>query len=101
MIISQGVLTGPLTKFFGDVMVIRFGMLVGAIGFGALLLANGFIPILLVTGFFILAIALIGPALNSYLSAFGGEHQGALMGLNTAFASLGRVVGPLWAGVQF
>jgi DHA1 family multidrug resistance protein-like MFS transporter len=101
MIISQGLLTGPMTKFFGEVTVIRFGMLVGAIGFGGLLLANGFIPILLVTGFFILAIALIGPALNSYLSAFGGEHQGALMGLNTAFASLGRVVGPLWAGFSF
>jgi MFS transporter, DHA1 family, multidrug resistance protein len=101
MIISQGLLTGPMTKFFGEVTVIRFGMLVGAIGFGGLLLANGFISILLVTGFFILAIALIGPALNSYLSAFGGEHQGALMGLNTAFASLGRVVGPLWAGFSF
>jgi MFS transporter, DHA1 family, multidrug resistance protein len=101
MIVSQGILTGPLTKFFGDVIVIRLGLLLGAIGFGALLLANGFIPILVVTGIFILAVALIGPALNSSLSAFGGEHQGALMGLNTAFASLGRVVGPLWAGFSF
>jgi DHA1 family multidrug resistance protein-like MFS transporter len=101
MIISQGALTGPLTKLFGDVTVIRFGLFMGAIGFGALLLANGFISILLSTGFFILAVALIGPALNSSLSAFGGKHQGALMGLNTAFASLGRVVGPLWAGFSF
>ena len=51
MIISQGVLTGLLTKFLGDVTIIRIGLLVGALGFGALLLANGFIPILLATGF--------------------------------------------------
>lgn len=101
MILSQGILTGPLTKRIGEVTVIRLGLLLGAIGFGSMLIANGFIPFLLATGFFILAVALIGPALNSHLSAFGGEHQGALMGLNTAFASLGRVVGPLWAGFTF
>jgi len=91
MALSQGLLTAPLTKLIGEAWVIRLGMLVGAVGFIALLLANGFIPILLAAGFFMLAVALLGPALNSSLSAFGGEHQGALMGLNTAFASLGRV----------
>jgi DHA1 family multidrug resistance protein-like MFS transporter len=101
MIVSQGALTGLLTKALGDLTVIRLGLLVGVFGFGALLLADGFIPMLVVTGVFILAVALIGPALNSYLSVFGGEHQGALMGLNTAFASLGRVAGPLWAGFSF
>lgn len=101
MIVSQGALTGWLTKKFGDLAVIKISMLLGAVGFGALLLANGFVPFLLATGFLILAIALIGPALNSHLSAYGGEHQGALMGLNTAFASLGRVAGPLWAGIIF
>jgi DHA1 family multidrug resistance protein-like MFS transporter len=101
MIVSQGALTGVLAKAFGEMTVIRLGMMAGALGFGALLLAEGFIPILVVTGFFILAVALIGPALNAYLSAFGGEHQGALMGLNTAFASLGRMLGPLWAGFVY
>jgi DHA1 family multidrug resistance protein-like MFS transporter len=101
MLVSQGLLTGVLTKRFGEVLVIRVGLLVGSVGFIALLMVSGFIPILLAAGFFILAIALIGPALNSYLSAFGGEHQGALMGLNMAFASLGRVFGPLWAGFTF
>jgi DHA1 family multidrug resistance protein-like MFS transporter len=101
MLVSQGLLTGLLTKRFGEVLVIRVGLLVGSVGFIALLMVSGFIPILLAAGFFILAIALIGPALNSYLSAFGGEHQGALMGLNMAFASLGRVFGPLWAGFTF
>jgi DHA1 family multidrug resistance protein-like MFS transporter len=101
MLLSQGVLTGLLVKHIGEVMVIRLGLLVGALGFVAMLLANGFVPILLTAGFFFMAVSLIGPALNAYLSAFGGEHQGALMGLNMAFASLGRVFGPLWAGFIF
>jgi MFS transporter, DHA1 family, multidrug resistance protein len=101
MILSQGVLTGFLTRRLGEPAVIRLGMLIGAAGFIFLLLAKGFLAFLLATGVFMLAVALIGPALNSYLSAYGGEHQGALMGLNTAFASLGRVIGPLWAGFIF
>ena len=101
MLVGQGLLTGPLTRLLGEVMVIRLGQLLGAIGFAALLLADGFVPILIVSGCFMLAIALIGPALNAYLSVFGGERQGALMGLNMAFASLGRVFGPLWAGFVF
>lgn len=101
MILSQGLLTGLLTKLLDAISVIRIGLLIGALGFGALLLAASFIPMLAATGFFMLAIALIGPALNAHISTFGGEHQGALMGLNTAFASLGRVFGPLWAGFIF
>lgn len=98
MLVGQGVLTGLLAKYVGEVMVVRLGLLLGALGFAALLLANGFVSILVLSGIFMLAVALIGPALNAYLSSFGGEHQGALMGLNMAFASLGRVFGPLWAG---
>ncbi len=98
MLVGQGVLTGLLAKYVGEVMVVRLGLLLGALGFAALLFANGFVSILVLSGIFMLAVALIGPALNAYLSSFGGEHQGALMGLNMAFASLGRVFGPLWAG---
>jgi MFS transporter, DHA1 family, multidrug resistance protein len=101
MIIGQGALSGPLVKHFGEVAVIRSALLGGSVGFVALLLARGFIPILVATAFFLLAVALISPALTAYLSTFGGENQGAMMGMNTAFASLGRVVGPLWAGFSF
>ena len=101
MVLGQGTLTGLLTKFIGEVRVIRLSMLIGAFGFVALLLANGFISILLAAGLFMLGLALASPVLNSFLSAFGGEHQGSLMGLNMAFASLGRVFGPLWAGFVF
>jgi MFS transporter, DHA1 family, multidrug resistance protein len=101
MIIGQGALSGPLVKRFGEVAVIRSALFTGSVGFVTLLLAQGFLPILAATAFFLLAVALISPALTATISTFGGENQGAMMGMNTAFASLGRVVGPVWAGFSF
>ena len=101
MIIAQGVLVGPLSKKLGDLALIRIGLLGGAIGFVLVALAVGYTTTLLALGFFILSLALIGPALNSYLSNFAGESQGTVMGLNSAANSLGRVIGPLWGGYLY
>ena len=101
LILGQGGLTGPLTKRFGELPLIRLGLAGGAAGFLFISLAVDFPTLLLALGFFTLALALIGPALNAYISQFAGEHQGAVMGLNSAASSLGRVVGPLLAGPLF
>jgi DHA1 family multidrug resistance protein-like MFS transporter len=101
LILVQGGLTGPLTKKFGEVTLIRFGLLGGAIGFVLVALAMGYISTLLALFFFTFSLALITPALNSTISAFAGERQGAVMGLNSAMTSLGRVIGPLWGGTIY
>ncbi len=98
LIVAQGVLVGPLTKKLGNLNLIKIGLLGGAVGFVLVALAVDYITTLLALGLFMLAIALIGPALNSYISAFAGERQGTIMGLNSAMTSLGRVIGPLWGG---
>ncbi len=98
LIVGQGGLVGPLTKRLGDRNLIKIGLLGGAIGFVLVALAVDYITSLLALGFFILSLALIGPALNSTISNFAEEHQGTVMGLNSACTSLGRVVGPLWGG---
>ena len=98
LIIVQGVLVGALTEKFGDLNLIKAGLLGGALGFVFVAFAWNYISTLLALGFFILALALIGPALNSHISNFAGEHQGTVMGLNSASTSLGKVLGPLWGG---
>jgi DHA1 family multidrug resistance protein-like MFS transporter len=98
MIVSQGVLVGPLTERLGEQTLIKIGLLGGAIGFVLVAFAVDYITTLFALGFFILLLALIGPALNSYISNFAGAHQGTVMGLNSAITSLGRVIGPLWGG---
>lgn len=101
MMVSQGVLTGLLTRRFGEVWVIRVSLLSAAAGFGLMVLADAYLPLLLATGFLILAIALLGPSLNALIANRTTLQQGITMGVNNSFSSLGKVLGPLWAGFIF
>jgi DHA1 family multidrug resistance protein-like MFS transporter len=99
--ITQGVLTGPLTKRWGERVIIQGGLLASALGFLWLLLATHYVTIMLATAFFGLAIALQVPALTSMTSKRAMIPQGIAMGLSNSFVSLGRIVGPLFAGAIF
>jgi DHA1 family multidrug resistance protein-like MFS transporter len=97
--IGQGVLTGPTTRRFGEIAVIRVALLCTGIGFLLMLTASSFLTVLLTVGFFVLSNAMIGPSVSSLVSKQSSGGQGMAMGLNNAFMSLGRIVGPIWAGV--
>ena len=45
-----------------------------------------------------LGIALLGPALNALISTRTALEQGITLGISNSFTSLGRILGPLWAG---
>jgi DHA1 family multidrug resistance protein-like MFS transporter len=99
--LTQGILTGPLTKRWGEASVIKVTLLLSSISFGTLLLANSFLTVLLTTCFFTLPNALLRPAVISLTSKHATTKQGVAMGLNNSFTSLGRIVGPIWAGYAF
>jgi DHA1 family multidrug resistance protein-like MFS transporter len=99
--LTQGMLTGPLTKRWGEAVVIKVTLLASAITFALLLTANSLPTILLTSGLFTLPNALLRPAVISLTSKQAGERQGVALGLNNSFNSLGRVVGPVWAGFAF
>lgn len=98
MIAVQGGLTGWLSKKIGELALIRLGLLGGALGFTLVALAGDYTGLMLALAVFMLALSLVSPALSAYISNFAGERQGALMGLYSAFNSLGKVAGPLWGG---
>ncbi|HSF82288.1 MAG TPA: MFS transporter, partial [Anaerolineales bacterium] len=99
--LTQGVLTGPLTRRWGEARVIKVTLLASAITFGLLLMAQDLATILLTTGLFTLPNALLRPAVIALTSKHADTRQGAAMGLNNSFTSLGRVIGPIWAGYAF
>jgi DHA1 family multidrug resistance protein-like MFS transporter len=99
--IGKATLVGPLTRRWGEVPIIKLSLLGSTIGFGVLLLANNYPTILLVTGLFILSKTFLRTVLLSLASQRSTTGQGVTMGLGTAFISLGRIVGPIWAGLLF
>lgn len=96
--IVQGGLTGPFTRRWGEVRVIKISLLGSAVGFALMVLADSFVGVLLTTGFFVTSNAMLRPSVSSLISRRATLGQGVSMGLNNAFMSLGRSVGPLWAG---
>ena len=99
--LGQGLLTGPLTKRFGDVPVMRVCLLLSAVSFGLILLANNFWTFLFTISFFILPNALLSVTVMSLTSQRADMGEGAVMGLSNSFTSLGRIVGPVWAGYTY
>jgi DHA1 family multidrug resistance protein-like MFS transporter len=57
--------------------------------------------LLLTVMFFVTSNAMLRPGVSSLISKRTPGGQGSAMGLNNAFMSLGRIVGPLWAGFAF
>jgi DHA1 family multidrug resistance protein-like MFS transporter len=98
---AQGALTGPLTKRWGEALVIKLSLFASSVGFLIMLLANTYPTIMLTTGLFILANALLVPAVSSLTSRHATVKQGVAMGLSNSFSSLGRIAGPISAGFFF
>jgi DHA1 family multidrug resistance protein-like MFS transporter len=99
--VMQGGMTGPLTNRWGEPAVIKSSLIASAVGFLLMLLAFNYWTIILTVGVFVLSNALLRPVVSSLISkrALGG--QGVALGLNNSFMSLGRIIGPIWAGAIF
>jgi DHA1 family multidrug resistance protein-like MFS transporter len=100
-LLGQGVLVGPLSKRWGEALVIKVTLLAAAVGFVWLVLAESYGGVLVATGFFVLARAILKPVVTALTSKRATVGQGMAMGLNDAAMSLGRVLGPVWAGFVF
>ena len=96
--IAQGLVTGIMTRKFGEANVIKGSLLFSTLGFLVMLAAGNMAGVLVTTAVFILSNAMLRPAVSSLISQRTNQGQGIAMGMNNAFMSLGRVAGPLWAG---
>jgi MFS transporter, DHA1 family, multidrug resistance protein len=97
----QMALTGPATRKLGEAMVIKLSLVASAVGFVLMALAPNTILVPITVGFFVFSNAMLRPSIFSLTSKKTQSGQGMALGLNNSFQSLGRVIGPLWAGSMF
>jgi MFS transporter, DHA1 family, multidrug resistance protein len=96
--IAQGALTGLATKRWGDALVIKASLFASIFGFLLMLIAQNLVMVILMTGLFVFSNSMLRPGVSSLISKRTNYGQGMAMGLNNSYMSLGRIVGPLWAG---
>jgi MFS transporter, DHA1 family, multidrug resistance protein len=99
--IVQGGLTGLSTRRWGEVNVIRASLVGSAAGFLLMTQARTLVEVLITVCFFVVSNAMLIPATSALISKRAATGQGTAMGLNNSFMSLGRIAGPLWAGLLF
>ncbi|MFN8596638.1 MAG: MFS transporter [Anaerolineae bacterium] len=97
-VIQQGVMIGPLTRKIGEERVLRWGLIVSIVGFIGLAVIPGVWMMVLFSAIFNTGNALLRPSVASLISQRAETGQGVAMGLENSFMSLGRAVGPIWAG---
>ncbi len=98
----QGGLIGPLSRRFGESLLLRIGIV--GLAFGTLLVIWVWsVPMLALSILFTAtSFAVINPALASLISrAAGSEDQGLTLGAAQGLAALGRVLGPLLGGILY
>ena len=101
VIMRAGVL-GHAVRAMGEVRVMRLGAVVFAIGLAAYPLPDRLPTLMMVMALVPIGQALLFPSTTGLLSRRGGKDQlGQLMGVQQAFGSVSRIVGPLWAGALF
>ncbi|MCL6605097.1 MAG: MFS transporter [Paenibacillus sp.] len=99
--IVQVTIFGWIINRFGEKKVITVSLLISALFIVLAVFVHTFWLIVTVTFVLFLSIDILRPAIGTQMSKFADNQQGYVAGLNSAFTSLGNIVGPLIAGVLF
>lgn len=101
-VICQSAVTGRLARRFGESRMLSVGCLVFGCGLIGQVLAPAawFVPLAMSVGAFGMAMTM--PNISAMISrATPPDRQGAMLGLNMAASSSGRIFGPVVAGAMF
>ena len=100
--IVQGGLVGPLTKRFGEYCLVVAALVLGFAGFTAFATAFSLAQLLVALTLLGISSGLFNPNASSLVSKESTEaDRGIVLGIYQGAGSLGRVVGPAFAGPVF
>lgn len=99
--VAQVLLFDRLTHKMGEIVLIRYCLLISAILVFQMTVVSSYISILLTTFILFIGFDLMRPAITSYLSKVAGSEQGFVGGMNSGFTSIGNIFGPIVGGTLF
>lgn len=99
--VVQLTIFGWMINRFGERIIISLSLIAAAVFVVMGLFVHSFWLIVIVTFALFLAVDILRPALGTQMSKFADEQQGYVAGLNSAFMSLGNIIGPIIAGTMF
>ncbi|MCY7928937.1 multidrug efflux MFS transporter Bmr [Bacillus inaquosorum] len=99
--ITQVVLFDRFTRWFGEIYLIRYSLILSTSLVFLMTIVNSYVSILLVTVTVFVGFDLMRPAVTTYLSKIAGNEQGFAGGMNSMFTSIGNVFGPIIGGMLF
>jgi len=97
-LVTQGLLVGRMIQRYGERRVALWGAAVTAVGFVALVPATSLAPAVAAIMVVGLGSSLMRPAQTSAVSCLTPLPQGLTLGVQASLDSLGRMVGPVYAG---
>jgi MFS transporter, DHA1 family, tetracycline resistance protein len=98
----QGWLIKPMSKFFGEKMLINLGAFFMMCGLALLPFGGNFLGLALIAAILSIGTGVLQPTLLSLVSRVTtDQEQGVTLGLNQSMSAFARVLGPLWGGFAF
>ena len=102
MVIVQGGLLGRLAARFGEAQLIVAGILILIAGFLAVPMAGSWAMLLPAMALLAVGQSVTNPSIQSLVSRVAPpDWKGGVLGAAQGAASIGRITGPLWAGMLF
>jgi len=101
-LVMRSLILGPTVRRFGEIRVMRLGLVALGAGFAALSLAPNVPAFVILMLLIPVGTALLFPATTSLVTRYGSRSDlGATMGVQQAFGGMARLCGPIWAGAAF
>ncbi|MEJ2084142.1 MAG: MFS transporter [Acidobacteriota bacterium] len=101
-LVMRSVVLGPAVRRFGEVKILKAGLVSMAIGLAAIPLTSDFLSLAFAVLLIPVGTALLFPATTSLVTQRAGtDETGLVLGVQQAFGGVARMIGPLWAGAAF
>ena len=100
--LTQGILVGPLSKYFGDKILCRIGIFILSIGMFGVAITYNIFHVYIALTFIAVGLGFFMPTISSLIvNLVSEEKRGWVLGVNQSVSSISRILGPLFAGILF